>query len=98
MKLDSPIRCVGSKVRKWEKHHTPQALARQGRPSKLSTKTRWRLARDATVRPSHSEYSGVQRGVKVHQTTVSRALHNCMGLYGRVARKKPLLKKSHMYA
>ncbi|MGH0123931.1 UNVERIFIED_CONTAM: hypothetical protein FKN15_015457 [Acipenser sinensis] len=28
----------------------------------------------------------------VHQSTISRALHNT-GLYGRVARKKPLLKK-----
>ena len=33
-------------------------------------------------------------GVSVHQSTISRYLHT-VGLYGRVARKKPLLKKSH---
>ncbi|MGH0149042.1 UNVERIFIED_CONTAM: hypothetical protein FKN15_017443 [Acipenser sinensis] len=33
----------------------------------------------------------------VHQSTISRALHNT-GLYGRVARKKPLLKKYHLKA
>ncbi|MGH0185707.1 UNVERIFIED_CONTAM: hypothetical protein FKN15_018690 [Acipenser sinensis] len=33
----------------------------------------------------------------VHQSTISRALHNT-GLYGRVAKKKPLLKKYHLKA
>ncbi|MGL4646725.1 MAG: hypothetical protein ACRCVL_06425, partial [Cetobacterium sp.] len=33
-------------------------------------------------------------GESVHRTTISRALHKS-GLYGRVARRKPLLNESH---
>uniref|UniRef100_A0AAX7UC00 Transposase Tc1-like domain-containing protein n=1 Tax=Astatotilapia calliptera TaxID=8154 RepID=A0AAX7UC00_ASTCA len=35
-----------------------------------------------------------QVGESVHRTTISRALHN-VGLYGRLARRKPLLTENH---
>ncbi|KAL0150495.1 hypothetical protein M9458_054312 [Cirrhinus mrigala] len=38
--------------------------------------------------------STAQVGESVHRTTISRALHK-VGLYGRVARRKPLLKENH---
>ena len=36
-------------------------------------------------------------GVSVHQSTRSRSLHKA-GLYGQVARKKPILKNTHLKA
>ena len=39
----------------------------------------------------------VQDGVSGHQSTISRSLHKA-GFYGQVARKKPLLKKTHLKA
>ncbi|MBN3278876.1 TCB1 transposase, partial [Polyodon spathula] len=89
--LDIPVSTVGSIIRKRKLHHTTQALPRKGRPSKLSAQTR-RLVREATERPTitlKELQSGVARsGLMVHQSTISRALHNT-GLYGRDARKKP---------
>ncbi|MBN3277122.1 TCB1 transposase, partial [Polyodon spathula] len=98
--LDIPVSTVESIIRKWKLHHTTEPLPRKGHPSKLSTQTRRRLVR-ATERPTITlkelQSSMAGRGVMVHQSTISRALHNT-GLYGRVARKKPLLKKYHLKA
>ena len=38
-----------------------------------------------------------EMGVRVHQSTIFRSLHKA-GLYGQVARRKPLLKKTHLKA
>ena len=38
--------------------------------------------------------SAAEAGTEVHESTISRALHRA-GLYGCVARKKPLLKAHH---
>ena len=66
-----------------------------------SVEARRRLEREASERPTITlkELQGLvaKTGVKVHQSTVSRVLHTS-GLYGRVARKKPLLKKTHIKA
>ncbi|MBN3276205.1 TCB1 transposase, partial [Polyodon spathula] len=98
--LDIPVSTFGSIIRKWKLHHTTQALPRKGRLSKLSAQT-GRLVREATERPTITlkelQSSVAGSGVMVHQSTISRALHNT-GLYGRVARKKPLLKKYHLKA
>ena len=57
--------------------------------------------REATERPiitlKELQSSVAETGVKVHQSTISRALHP-IGLYARVAKKKPLLKKKHIKA
>ncbi|MBN3286977.1 TCB1 transposase, partial [Polyodon spathula] len=96
-----PVSTAGSIIRKWKLHHTTQALPRKGRPSKLSAQTRRRLVREATERPTITlkelQSSVAGSGVMVHQSTISRALHKT-GLYGRVARKKQLLKKYHLKA
>ncbi|MBN3279937.1 TCB1 transposase, partial [Polyodon spathula] len=96
-----PVSTVGSLIRRWKLHHTTQALPRKGHPSKLSAQTRRRHVREATERPTITlkelQSSVPGSGVMVHQSTISRALHNT-GLYGRVARNKPLLKKYHVKA
>ena len=48
-----------------------------------------------TLRDLQSSVS--EMGVSVHTSTISRSLHKA-GLYGRVARKKPLLKKPNLKA
>ena len=54
------------------------------------------LIREATKRPKITlkelQSSTAEIGVSVHRTPLSRALHSA-GLYGRVARKKALLKE-----
>ena len=47
----------------------------------------------ATLKELHAFMA--KTGYCVHVTTISQALHKS-GLYGRVARRKPLLKKSHL--
>ena len=57
-----------------------------------------RLIREAAKRPMETledlQRFNTQVGESVHRTTISCALHKS-GLYGRVARRKPLLKESH---
>ena len=54
------------------------------------------LIREATKRPKKTlkelQSSTAEIGVSVHRTTLSCTLHRA-GLYGRVSRKKPLLKE-----
>ena len=64
---------------------------------------RKKLIREAKKRPKITlkelQSSTVEIGVSVRRTTLSRTLHRA-GLYGRVARKKPLLternKQTHL--
>ena len=78
-----------------------QTLPRSGRPFKLSNRARRKLVRDVTVNPSVTlkdlQVSMSEMGVSVHQSTISCSLHKT-DLYGQVARKKPLLKKTHLKA
>uniref|UniRef100_A0A803K466 Transposase Tc1-like domain-containing protein n=1 Tax=Xenopus tropicalis TaxID=8364 RepID=A0A803K466_XENTR len=94
--LDVPLGTVGSIIRKWKIYQTTQTLPRKGRPSKLSTQTRRRIVQEATERPTITlkelQSSVAETGVKVHQSTISRALHNT-GLGARVAQEEPLLKQ-----
>ncbi|KAK6481842.1 Na(+)/H(+) exchange regulatory cofactor NHE-RF2-like [Huso huso] len=90
---DRVVEVNGVNVEK-ETHH-------QVRLHSSAPKTRRRLVREATERPTITlkelQSSVAGSGVMVHQSTISRALHNT-GLYGRVTRKKPLLKKYHLKA
>ena len=89
-----PRSTVRSIIAKWKEHGTTTNLPRQGRPSKLTDRARRALIREATERPKVTlkelQSSTANTGVSVHRTTISRTLHRA-GLYGRVARKKPLL-------
>ena len=96
-----PLSTVKSIIKKWKMHHTTQTLPRSGRPPKLSSWASRKLVRDVTLKPTMTlrdlQSSVSEMGVSVHTSTISRSLHKA-GLYGRVARKKPLLKKPHLKA
>ncbi|KAG2462687.1 TC1A transposase, partial [Polypterus senegalus] len=99
--LKVPMSTVASITRKWKKFETTRTLPRAGRPSKLSDRGRRALVREVTKNPmvtlSELQKSSVERGEPSRRTTISAAIHQ-LGLYGRVARRKPLLSKRHMAA
>ncbi|KAG2456454.1 TCB1 transposase, partial [Polypterus senegalus] len=97
--LKVPMSTVASIIRKWKKLETTKTLPRAGRPPKLSDRGRRALVREVTKNPmvtlSELQRSSVERGEPSRRTTISAAIHS-LGLYGRVARRKPLLSKRHM--
>ncbi|KAG2459251.1 TCB1 transposase, partial [Polypterus senegalus] len=97
--LKVPMSTVASIIRKWKKFETTRTLPRAGRLSKLSDQGRRALVREVTKNPmvtlSELQRSSVERGEPSRRTTISAAIHQS-GLYGRVARWKPLLSKRHM--
>lgn len=97
--LDIPQSSVKSIIKKWKEYGTCLNLPRAGRPYKLRDRARRRLMREATKTPTTTlkefKASLAQMGKTVHTTTVARALHQ-LKLYGRVAKRKPLLKKAHI--
>ncbi|KAG2468235.1 TCB1 transposase, partial [Polypterus senegalus] len=99
--LKVPVSTVASIIHKWKKFKTTWTLPRAGRPSKLSNRGRRALVREVTKNPmvtlSELQRSSVERGELSRRTTISAATHQS-GLYGRVARWKPLLSKRHMAA
>ncbi|KAG2458003.1 TCB1 transposase, partial [Polypterus senegalus] len=99
--LKVPMSTVASIIRKWKKFETTRTLPRTGRPSKLSDRGRRALVREVTKNPmvtlSELQRSSVERGEPSRRTTISATIHQS-GLYGRVARRKPLLSKRHMAA
>ena len=101
--LKVPMSTVASIIRKSKKFGTTSTLPRAGRLSKLSDRGRRALVREVTENPmvtlSELQRSSVERGEPSRRTTISAAIHQS-GLYGRVARRKPLilLCKRHMAA
>ncbi|KAG2466638.1 TCB1 transposase, partial [Polypterus senegalus] len=99
--LKVPMSTLASIIRKWKKFKTPRTLPRAGRPSKLSDQGRRALVREVTKNPmvtlSELQRSSAERGEPSRRTTISAAIYQS-GLYGRVARRKPLLSKRHMAA
>ncbi|KAG2465270.1 TCB1 transposase, partial [Polypterus senegalus] len=98
--LKVPMSTEASIIRKWKKFETTRTLPRAGRPSKLSDRGRRALVREVTknlmVTLSELQRSSVEREPS-RRTTISAAIHQS-GLYGTVARWKPLLSKRHMAA
>ena len=92
---------VSSIIRKWKEYGTTQTLPRAGRPTKLRNWERRTLVRVVTKNPMTTltklQSSLAEMGEPAGRTTISTALHKSR-LYGRVARRKPLLRKSHMTA
>ncbi|KAG2466070.1 TC1A transposase, partial [Polypterus senegalus] len=99
--LKVPMSTVASIIRKYKTFETARTHPRAGRPSKLSDRGRRALVREVTKNPmvtlSELQRSSVERGEPSRKTTISVAIHQS-GLYGRVARRKPLLSKRHMAA
>ena len=78
-----------------------QTLRRAGRPTKLSNQARRTLVREVSKNPMTTlrelQSSLAEMGEHAGRTTVAAALHKSR-IYGRVVRRKPLLRKRHMTA
>jgi transposase len=96
--LKVPRNTVDSFILKWKKFGTPKTLPRAGRLSKLRNRERRVLARQVTKNPmgtlTEVQCFSVAMGEPFRRTIISAALHQS-GLYGRVARWKPLLSKRY---
>ena len=77
----------------------PRPCQDQAVPPNLDDQARRTLIREATKRPMPTlnklHAFMAKTGHCVHVTTISQVLHKS-GLDGRVARRKPLLKKDHL--
>ena len=97
--LKVPKNTVASIILKGKKFGTTEILPRAGRLAKLSNQGRRALVRELTKNPmvilTELQSSSVEMGEPSRRSTISAALHQS-GLYGRVARLKPLLSKRHM--
>ena len=91
---------VSSILRKWKEYGTTWTLPRAGRPNKLSNRARRTLVREVTknlMTTLRELQSSLTEMGELARTTVSAALHKSR-LYGRVARRKPMLRKRHRTA
>uniref|UniRef100_A0AAZ3RTQ5 Transposase Tc1-like domain-containing protein n=1 Tax=Oncorhynchus tshawytscha TaxID=74940 RepID=A0AAZ3RTQ5_ONCTS len=99
--LKVPKNTVASINLRWKKFGTRKTLPGAGRPAKLSNRGRRDLVREVTknqiVTLRELQSSSVEMGEPPRRTTIAPALHQS-GLYGREARRKPLLSKRHMTA
>ncbi|XP_071000052.1 uncharacterized protein [Oncorhynchus clarkii lewisi] len=97
--LKVPKNTVASIIIKWKKFGTTKTLPRTGRPTKLSNLGRRALVREVTKNPmvtlTKLQSSSVEMVVLLGGSPISAALYQS-GLYGRVARRKPLLSKRNM--
>jgi hypothetical protein len=97
--LKVPKNTVASIILKWKKFGTTKTLPRAVCPTKLSNRGRRALIREVSKNPmvtlTELPSSSVEMGEPSRGTTISAALHQS-GLYGRLARQKPLLSKRHM--
>ncbi|KAG2465867.1 TCB1 transposase, partial [Polypterus senegalus] len=99
--LKVPVSTVASIIRKWKKFETPGLFVELAKSYELNDWGRRALVREVTknlmVTLSELQRSSVERGEPSRWTTISATIHQS-GLYGRVARRKPLLSKRHMAA
>uniref|UniRef100_A0AAQ4Q2V2 Transposase Tc1-like domain-containing protein n=1 Tax=Gasterosteus aculeatus aculeatus TaxID=481459 RepID=A0AAQ4Q2V2_GASAC len=99
--LKVPMSSVASLIRKWRNFGTTRTLPRVGRPARLSDWGRRALVGEVTRNPMVTlrelQRCSMKRGEPYRRTTISAALHKS-GLFGRVARQKPLLSKKDMTA
>ena len=99
--LKVPKNTVASILLRWKKFGTTKTLPRAGCLAKLSNRGRRALVREVTknlmVTLTELQSSSVEMGEPSRSPTFSAALYQS-GLYGRVARWKPLLSKRQMTA
>ncbi len=96
-----PKSTVASIILKWKTFGTTRTLPRAGHAAKLSYRGRRALVREVKKNPKIT-VAQLQRciremGESCRKSTITAALHQS-GLYGRVARQKPLLRARHMKA
>ncbi len=99
--LKVPKSTVASIILKWKTFGMTRTLPRAGRPAKLSYRGRRALVREVKKNPKIT-VAELQRciremGESCRKSSITAALHQS-GLYGRVARRKPLLSARHMKA
>ena len=96
--LKVPKDTVYSIILQWKKFRTTKTLPRAGRLAKLSNRGRMALVREVTKNPmvtlTELQSSSVEMG-EHSRATISAALYQS-SIYGRVARRKPLLSKRHI--
>jgi transposase len=97
--LNIPRSTIKSIIKTWKECGTTTNLPREGRPPKLTDQARRALIREATVTKDNPEGAAKLHGRdprqrSVQRTTLSRSRHRA-SLYGKVARKKPLLKEKN---
>ena len=99
--LKVPKSTVASIILKWKKFGTTRTLPRPGHPAKLSNRGRRALVREVKKNPkitvAELQRCSREMGESSTKSTITAALHQS-GLYGRVARRKPLLSARHMKA
>ncbi len=99
--LKVPKSTVASIILKWKTFGMTRTLPRAGSPAKLSYQGRRALVR-GKEEPKEPKLAELQRciremGESCRKSIITAALHQS-GLYGRVARRKPLLSARHMKA
>ncbi len=97
--LKVPKSTVASITLKWKTFGMTRTLPRAGRPAKLSYRGRRALVREVKKNPKIT-VAELQRCIRemaesCRKSTITAALHQS-GLYGRVARRKPLLSARYM--
>ncbi|CAM4732966.1 unnamed protein product [Leuciscus chuanchicus] len=99
--LKVPKSTVASIILKWKTFGTTRTLPRAGRPAKLSSRGRRALVREVKKNPkitvAELQRCSREMGESCSKSTITSAIHQS-GLYGRVARRKPLLSARHMKA
>uniref|UniRef100_A0A9J7Z754 Transposase Tc1-like domain-containing protein n=1 Tax=Cyprinus carpio carpio TaxID=630221 RepID=A0A9J7Z754_CYPCA len=99
--LKVPKSTVASIILKWKTFGTTRTLPRAGRPAKLSYRGRRALVREvkknSKITVAELQRCSQEMGESCRKSTITAALHQS-GLYGRVARRKPLLSARHMKA
>ena len=92
---------MASIILKWKKFGTTKTLPRAGHSAKLSNQGIRVMVREVTKNPmvtrTELRSSSVEIGEPSRRRIISAALHQS-SLYGRMARRKPLLSKRHMTA
>ncbi len=99
--LKVPKSTVASIILKWKTFGTTRTLPRAGRLAKLSYRGRRALVREVKknqkITVAELQRCIREMGESCRKSTISAALHQS-GLYGRVARRKPLLSARHIKA
>ena len=98
--LRIPKSTVSYIIRKWKKYGTTQTLPKAGRPTKISNRARRTLVREETKNPmitlTELQSSLAEMGEPAGRTIISAALYKSKR-YGRVARRKSLLRKKNTH-
>ncbi|KAL0177431.1 hypothetical protein M9458_026325, partial [Cirrhinus mrigala] len=95
-----PKSTVASIILKWKTFGTTRTLPRAGRLAKLSCRGRRALVREVKnpkITVAELQRCSREMGESCRKSTITAALQQS-GLYGRVARRKPLLSARHMKA